>query len=151
MSIFEDAKTAAMGVAQGVMQKAVELAPDRLMPGGTPDPLIRRQHGLIGAPVSRIDGPLKVAGQAKFAAEFAPAGMAYAALVYATVAKGRIAHIEVTAAESVPGVVLVMTHRNAPQMAAMPLTSPVSRKSVNFIFSTGMPEKRAANSLFPMA
>ena len=34
------------------MKKAIALAPDRLIPGGEPDPLIRRKHGLIGAPVS---------------------------------------------------------------------------------------------------
>ena len=35
-----------------------------------------RKHGLIGAPVSRIDGPLKVQGQARFAAEVPIDGIA---------------------------------------------------------------------------
>ena len=35
---------------QAVMKKAVELVPDRLVPGGTPDPLIKRKGGLVGAP-----------------------------------------------------------------------------------------------------
>jgi xanthine dehydrogenase YagR molybdenum-binding subunit len=61
------------------------------MPGGKPDPLIARRHGLIGAPVSRLDGPLKVQGQARFAAEFPMQDMVYAALVYSTVPRGRIA------------------------------------------------------------
>ena len=51
-------------VAQAVMKKAVELAPDAWMPGGTPDPLMFDHQGLIGAPVSRLDGPLKVRGEA---------------------------------------------------------------------------------------
>ena len=38
---------------QTVMKKAIALAPDSWIPGGNPDPLIRHQHGLIGAPISR--------------------------------------------------------------------------------------------------
>ena len=109
MSIVQDA-------VQAVMKKAVALAPDSLIPGGKPDPLIRHKHGLIGAPISRIDGPLKVAGQAPFAAEFPMEGMTYAALKYSTIARGRIAEIDTAAAEAAPGVVLVMTHENAPRL-----------------------------------
>ncbi len=68
--------------------------------------------------MSRLDGPLKVKGAARFAAEFPVEGMAYAALAYCTIAKGRIATLDTTAAEAAPGVVLVMTHRNAPRMKA---------------------------------
>lgn len=107
--------------AQTMMQKAVELAPDAFIPGGTPDPLIDAGHELIGAPVSRVDGPLKVQGTAPFAAEFALEAMTYAALVHSTIPKGRIAHMDTAAAEAAPGVVLVMTHRNAPPMQPMPL------------------------------
>jgi xanthine dehydrogenase YagR molybdenum-binding subunit len=121
MSIVDRAKVVAQGVAQATMKKAVELAPDSWIPGGRPDPLIRHQHGLIGAPVSRIDGSLKVAGQANFAAEFALDDIAYAAVAFSTIAKGRIASLDTAMAEAAPGVVLVMTHRNAPRMKAMPL------------------------------
>ena len=105
---------------QAVVKKAVALAPDAWIPGGKPDPLIRHKHGLIGAAVSRVDGPLKVAGQARFAAEFAPAGMVYAAIHHASIARGRIAEIDTAAAEAAPGVVLVMTHRNAPRLKPVP-------------------------------
>ena len=107
--------------AQQAMKKAIELAPDRWMPGGRPDPLANSRDGYIGMPTSRIDGAQKVLGQAPFAAEFAPQGMVYAALVYGTVARGRIAMLDTAAAEAAPGVVLVMTHRNAPPMQPMPL------------------------------
>ena len=106
---------------QAVMKKAVELAPDAWVPGGTPDPLIRHQHGLIGAPVSRVDGACKVRGEARFAAEFAMEGMVYATLAHSTIAKGRIATLDTSAAEAAPGVVLVMTHRNAPPMQPAPV------------------------------
>ena len=56
---------------------AVALGPESWGPGSTPDPL-NSKHGLVGAQVSRIDGPLKVRGAARFAAEVPLEGMAYA-------------------------------------------------------------------------
>ena len=116
MSIVDTVKETAQGLVQGAMSKLVPLAPDSWIPGGVPDPLIRQQHGLIGTSVSRLDGPLKVRGAAPFAAEFPLEGMVYAALAYAPIARGRIAAIDTVAAEAAPGVVLVMTHLNAPRM-----------------------------------
>lgn len=100
---------------------AVEMAPEAWLPGAKPDPLNRRKHGLIGAPVSRIDGPLKVQGRAKFAAEFVLPGMTYAAIAFSTVARGRLKTLDTREAERAPGVILVMTHKNAPRMRPMPL------------------------------
>jgi len=112
MNIVKDA-------VQKVMKKAVELAPDAWMPD--PDPLMLSRDGLIGAPVARVDGALKVTGQAQYAAEFTFDGMVYAALAYSTVPKGRIATLDTAAAAGAPGVLLVMTHMNAPRMQPMPL------------------------------
>jgi xanthine dehydrogenase YagR molybdenum-binding subunit len=91
MSIIETVKGAAQAAMMTGMAKLVPLAPDRWIPGGIPDPLIRHKHGLIGTPVSRLDGPLKVQGAARFAAEVPLENMAYAALVYGTIPSGRIA------------------------------------------------------------
>ncbi|MDP3660273.1 xanthine dehydrogenase family protein molybdopterin-binding subunit [Phenylobacterium sp.] len=113
-------KAAAQAAMQAVMKKAVALAPDSWIPGGEPDPLIRHKHGLIGAAISRIDGPLKVAGQARFSAEFPMERMTYAALHYSTIAKGRITAIDAASARAAPGVVLVMTHENAPRLNPTP-------------------------------
>jgi xanthine dehydrogenase YagR molybdenum-binding subunit len=106
---------------QAVVKKAIALAPDSWIPGGKPDPLIHHKHGLIGAPVSRIDGPLKVSGKAPFCAEFPMEKLAYAALKYSAIARGRITEIDTAAAETAPGVVLVMTHRNAPKLNPPPV------------------------------
>jgi xanthine dehydrogenase YagR molybdenum-binding subunit len=107
--------------AQHLMKKVVEKAPDAWMPHSEPDPLSASHGGLIGAPISRVDGAVKVQGQARYAAEFRFDGMVYAALAYSTIAKGSIATLSTAAAEAAPGVVLVMTHHNAPKMHAMPL------------------------------
>lgn len=106
--------------AQAVMKKAVQAAPDAWMPGSELDPLIRQKHGLIGTPVSRLDGPQKVSGAAQFAAEFPMDNMAYAALKYSTIAKGRIKELDTATAEAAPGVDLVMTYRNALRMKPAP-------------------------------
>ena len=103
---------------QAVMEKAVRLLPERLLPGGEPDPLAAVQKGWLGQAVSRVDGPQKVRGEARFAAEVPFEGLTYAALTYSTVARGRIATLDTTAAETAPGVVFVMTYRNAPRLAA---------------------------------
>jgi xanthine dehydrogenase YagR molybdenum-binding subunit len=71
----------------------------------------------IGQPVSRVDGRQKVTGGATYAAEFGVPGLAHGVIVRSTVANGRIASIESAAAERAPGVVAVLTHRNAPKLA----------------------------------
>lgn len=85
------------------------------------DPVGRSRHGVLGRQVSRLDGPQKVRGEAPFAGEFVMGNMTYAALRYSTVARGRIASLDTSAAEAADGVVLVMTYRNAPRMAKPPL------------------------------
>ena len=47
--------------------------------------------------------------------------MVYAALAYSTVPKGRITALDTSAAQAAPGVVLVMTHENAPRLEPTPL------------------------------
>lgn len=74
----------------------------------------------IGKPVDRVDGRKKVTGGATYAAEFDVPGQAHAAIVRSTIARGRIQSIDASAAERAPGVVAVITHRNAPRLAYRP-------------------------------
>jgi xanthine dehydrogenase YagR molybdenum-binding subunit len=70
---------------------------------------------IIGQPVSRIDGPLKVSGRATYAAEHWDVGQPlYGFIIGATIGKGRITAIDTARAERTPGVRMVMTYRNAP-------------------------------------
>ena len=57
----------------------------------------------IGSATSRIDGVAKVTGAAKYAAEFNVPGLLYGSVVTATIAKGRIAQIDRSAAMRVEG------------------------------------------------
>jgi xanthine dehydrogenase YagR molybdenum-binding subunit len=71
----------------------------------------------IGTPTSRVDGFAKVTGAAKYAAEFNVPGLAYGSVVTSTIAKGRIARIDRSAALRVKGVLDVLTHEHRPPMA----------------------------------
>lgn len=71
---------------------------------------------LTGKPLDRTDGRDKVCGRATFAGEFHPAGVVHAVLVTSTVPAGRITAWETGAAEAAPGVLAVITHRNAAEL-----------------------------------
>ncbi|WP_292294597.1 xanthine dehydrogenase family protein molybdopterin-binding subunit [Marivita sp.] len=71
----------------------------------------------FGTPLSRVDGPAKVTGQAQYAAEFQPEDMLHAHVHTARIAKGKITRIDVSRALAVEGVVDVLTHENRPKVA----------------------------------
>jgi xanthine dehydrogenase YagR molybdenum-binding subunit len=68
---------------------------------------------LIGQPVDRVDGRLKVTGKAQYSAEFPLKNLAYGVTVQSTIASGRIRSIDSRAAESLPGVIAIITHENS--------------------------------------
>ncbi len=74
----------------------------------------------IGMLVSRVDGLAKVTGRARYAAEFSPQGTVYAAIVESTIPAGHITNIDTAAAERAPGVILVLTHKNADKLPYLP-------------------------------
>ncbi|MER5442984.1 xanthine dehydrogenase family protein molybdopterin-binding subunit [Streptomyces sp. NPDC002790] len=71
----------------------------------------------LGSPAARREGPAKVTGAARYAAEHTPEGCAYAWPVPALVARGEVTAVDDTAARVLPGVITVLTHRNAPRLA----------------------------------
>lgn len=72
---------------------------------------------LFGAPVRRVDGPAKVTGQARYAAEWNVPGLLHGFVASSTIAKGRIRTIDTAAALRVKGVLHVFTHENRPNLA----------------------------------
>ena len=88
---------------------------DMTAPVGT-TPLDTPSNGLVGQPLDRVDGPPKVTGTATYAYEYRePDGILYGYLVPSTIAKGRIASLDTGTAENMPGVISVVTSRNAPK------------------------------------
>jgi xanthine dehydrogenase YagR molybdenum-binding subunit len=70
---------------------------------------------MIGDGINRVEGPRKVSGQVSYSAERRDAGDTLHGFVLgAAIGVGRIASIDTTAAETAPGVRLVLTHKNAP-------------------------------------
>jgi xanthine dehydrogenase YagR molybdenum-binding subunit len=73
---------------------------------------------VVGKPIDRVEGVLKVTGRATYADEYQTIPQAaYGFIVQAAIAKGRILAIDVDAAERAPGVRGVLTHLNAPKQA----------------------------------
>jgi xanthine dehydrogenase YagR molybdenum-binding subunit len=80
---------------------------------------------MIGQPISRVDGPVKVTGRATYAYEYwqdeAPL---YGVIVTATIGRGRIQEIDVSHAQRSPGVHAIITHENTPAQGARDESNP---------------------------
>ena len=72
---------------------------------------------VVGRPTSRVDGPAKVSGTAKYAAEFNVPRLCHGYVVGSTIAAGKIVSIDSAAALAMPGVLAVFTHENQPKTA----------------------------------
>ena len=80
---------------------------------------------LIGRAHPRIDGPLKVSGQARYTADFHFPDLLYGVPVCATIGHGRIDRIEASSAERMPGVRKIYTHENIGRFYHVSKTSKV--------------------------
>src|SRR6266487_5762678 len=69
---------------------------------------------LIGAPVSQIQGPDKVAGRTRFAADVEVPGMLWGKMLRSPHPHARIRRMDASAAWRVPGVKAVVTGQDAP-------------------------------------
>ena len=71
----------------------------------------------IGQSLSRVDGPDKVTGKARYAAEHAADHLVYGWIVSSPIAKGKIVAIADGAARRLSGVIEILTHENWPHIA----------------------------------
>lgn len=71
---------------------------------------------IVGKPIDRVDGRLKVTGAATYAAEFPISNLAYGVTVNSTITKGRVKNIDWAQAKRMPGVIGVMTSENCMQL-----------------------------------
>lgn len=69
---------------------------------------------VIGGSPIRKDAYEKVTGEAKYSSDFHPAGMLYAKIKYSDIPHGIIKHIDTSAAEALPGVIIVLTGKDVP-------------------------------------
>ncbi|MDB5120925.1 MAG: aldehyde oxidase [Sphingobacteriales bacterium] len=68
---------------------------------------------VIGDPLNRVDGRMKVTGAAKYSAEYQLPNLVHAVVVPSTITKGRIKSVDSKAALRSPGVLAVISHENA--------------------------------------
>jgi xanthine dehydrogenase YagR molybdenum-binding subunit len=66
----------------------------------------------IGRETTRIDGPIKVSGMAKYTSDFHFPGTLYAIPVEATIANGKVTRIDTSATEKMPGVRAILHRQN---------------------------------------
>lgn len=78
---------------------------------------VEPENSNVGTPVSRLDGPDKVTGRARYAAEHPAEGLIYGWIVSSAVARGRIISVDDAEARAVDGVVDILTHENRPHIA----------------------------------
>ncbi|MFI6284566.1 xanthine dehydrogenase family protein molybdopterin-binding subunit [Streptomyces sp. NPDC051018] len=81
-------------------------------PAGTRQP----HRGAVGTARPRIEGPAKVTGAVRYAADEPAGDAAHGWVLTSTVTRGRIREIDASAALAMPGVLGVIDHRNAPRL-----------------------------------
>ncbi|MFC9756677.1 xanthine dehydrogenase family protein molybdopterin-binding subunit [Streptomyces sp. NPDC056921] len=72
--------------------------------------------GAMGVARPRIEGPGKVTGSVRYAADEPTTDLAYGWVVTSTVSRGRIRAIDASAVHGMPGVLGVIDHHNAPRL-----------------------------------
>ena len=75
---------------------------------------------IVGPARSRVDGRLKVTGAAKYSVEFEAPKCAYGWTVESNIARGKITKIDASVAQTVPGVLAVLSHLNMPKFQSAP-------------------------------
>lgn len=81
---------------------------------------------LVGQPIKRREDPRLIQGQGRFLDDIVLPGMAHAAILRSPHAHARIASIDTSAAQGMPGVVGVFTGRDMLDVNPMPLAFPAA-------------------------
>ena len=82
--------------------------------------------------ITRIEGRLKVTGQAVYAAETAADGLLHAVLIEAPFARGRVLHLDVAAARSVAGFADVISYADSEALRPSSVTALIREPAVHF-------------------
>jgi len=90
------------------------------MPTAQSETAENKVFSVVGRPIPRVDGPLKVSGTATYTSDHNFPGMLYAVPVPSTIAKGTIATLDTSAAEKMPGVRAVFHRQNIGRFFRVP-------------------------------
>jgi xanthine dehydrogenase YagR molybdenum-binding subunit len=102
-------------------------------------PLDQDRDGMVGKPLDRVDGPLKVSGRATYAYEFAEEGTVFGFIRTASISKGKIKFLDSSRAEKAPGVLLVLNYKNVPDQGKAEENKANPQFADNLIHHFGQP------------
>ncbi|WP_312078517.1 xanthine dehydrogenase family protein molybdopterin-binding subunit [Chryseobacterium sp.] len=71
----------------------------------------------VGQPISRLEGHLKVTGEAKYAGEYEAENLLYGYVVNSSTTKGKVKSIHTSEVKKIEGIIEVFTHENRPSTA----------------------------------
>ena len=102
--------------------------------------LDRATQGVIGKPLDRFEGPLKVSGRAPYAYEYLldEKEIGYGFVVTAGIGKGKITGIDESAAKASPGVLAVVDGDKILRASAQPM-APAAQTIDGEVFHYGQP------------
>ena len=92
----------------------------------------------MGQPLDRVDGKLKVTGQARYAGEYPEEGLLHGSVVSSRISRGRVISIDASKALALPGVIAVIDHVSGPRspVTTRITTTPTPPKAHRFVRCT---------------
>ena len=75
---------------------------------------------IIGKPLDRVDGKLKVTGAAPYTADVSIENLTYGVIFQSAIAKGKIIEIDTSTAALAPGVIDIITYNQTPSLVKIP-------------------------------
>lgn len=84
---------------------------------------------IIGKPLDRVDGRLKVTGEAPYTADVSIENLTYGVIFQSAIASGKIIQIDTSAAAAVPGVIDIVTYQQTPSLVKIPFFGPPEPQS----------------------
>ncbi|MDZ8066060.1 MAG: xanthine dehydrogenase family protein molybdopterin-binding subunit [Nostoc sp. DedQUE08] len=84
---------------------------------------------IIGKPLDRVDGKLKVTGEAPYTADVPIENLTYGVIFQSAIASGKVIQIDTSAAAVSPGVLDVVTYQQTPSLVKIPFFGPPQPQS----------------------
>ncbi|GAX34160.1 xanthine dehydrogenase family protein molybdopterin-binding subunit [Nodularia sp. NIES-3585] len=75
---------------------------------------------IIGKPLDRVDGRLKVTGTAPYTADVSVENLAYGVIFQSTISHGKVIEIKTNDAAACPGVINIITYKETPTLVKIP-------------------------------
>lgn len=96
-------------------------------------------QGIVGQPLDRMEGPLKVSGSATYAHEWQVEGLCHAVLVRSTIARGKVVSIDKASVEAMDGVLAVIDDERLLRNPAQGTADKAPVQGPKDIFYVGQP------------